>query len=509
MKIEAAPPTPPPPALESLLAAKTSAASLFKASEFSLAAAAFLSLSSSAKPYIDLAPDYYDIFAGSCNNASLCHFKLQQYDQSIERAMESANVYQAVASSSSAGSSAGSAQAAKTYVKSCYRIAEGMISKAERAPSDGSVDVGYLCDEGRKYLGIVMEAEGENEMAVKLASRGLDVMRKLIMGEEEAAPGSTSSIEVVDSSTSTNDDSTIAAALGSQHAAVSFDSWGMQSTTSSWEEYAASQAQAAEEAAKVLELVNSVATSSSSSSSTSTSSTTTTTTITTDASSSSSSSSSVRSLISAANLSKKSSAAPAPSLTSTTNPSWSELTSVESSLTASFNDILLNRTNAAASITNTIRTSESNYSDSWRTKHAARRYEGKDEKRTVTKGGDTWKELADSETSAAVAVSEIVQRKVKVAKAKVEQTSVAQASENDDWRTKLKTRRTGAEIRITKKDDETVSNEWKSLLGVEDDDVERVKKLKEERRKAEKKAEKKRGKKEERNREKMEEILGR
>ena len=132
-----------------------------------------------------------------------------------------------------------------------------------------------------------------------------------------------------------------------------------------------------------------------------------------------------------------------------------------------------------------LKTAESNFSDGWRSKHAARRYEGKEGKREAKAGASGWSELQAKEDGAVKVVNHTVQTKMALAEKKWQgetwnagtksgNNNICVESDGDrdgeiaSWRKKLKQRRQGAEIKV-KKDGKTkaVKDDWESMVGLE------------------------------------------
>ena len=197
-----------------------------------------------------------------------------------------------------------------------------------------------------------------------------------------------------------------------------------------------------------------------------------------------------------------------------TEKSWGTMGKEEESLNKNFNDLVKQRAEISAvaydvGIKN-VRTADSNYSDGWRSKHASRRYEGKEGKHKVSAGKSAWEELQGMEEGAVKIVEQTVERKKELADKKFlgegAEVRAPPGGEDEDgegggggggveWRKKLKQRRKGEEIKIKKKSDGGIGSEWESMLGLEEEEKARVDMLKEQRREAERLAERKKAKK--------------
>ena len=201
------------------------------------------------------------------------------------------------------------------------------------------------------------------------------------------------------------------------------------------------------------------------------------------------------------------------SITKSTAGAWSKLENHEQALTDEYSKVVEQRAEVSAvaydiGSLKAIKTVESNFSDGWRSKHVARRYKGKEKKSKAKKGTTAWEELQVKEDGAVRVVSNTLQIKKALAEKKWlgeelgEKVGDGGGDKNEEekevssWRKKLRQRRQGAEIKLTKGvKNKGVKEDWQSMVGLESSEIERVKKLKEERKKAEKLAQKKKEKK--------------
>jgi len=151
---------------------------------------------------------------------------------------------------------------------------------------------------------------------------------------------------------------------------------------------------------------------------------------------------------------------------------------------------------AAAAVN--LKTTENNYSSGWRATHARRRYKGKETEFEKTIGaGGAWEQL-NVEEKAAVHLVERTEGTKKIlaqqedGRLRGEITKKKDLDENVEvaaWRNTLKQRRrAGEEIKISKKKSQSA---FSSLMGMEDEEIEKASKLLEERKEAERLAVKK------------------
>ncbi|GMI10244.1 hypothetical protein TrLO_g6744 [Triparma laevis f. longispina] len=187
-----------------------------------------------------------------------------------------------------------------------------------------------------------------------------------------------------------------------------------------------------------------------------------------------------------------------------TDKSWGKMGKVEETLNSNFLSLLQQRAEISkvayeVDVKN-LKTKESGYSDSWRSKHASRRYEGKEGKHKTTSGGKAWEELRGVEEGAVRIVEKTVERKKVLAERKFLGEEVVvkeeyEGGESVEWRKKLKQRRKGEEIKVKKKKDGGIEDEFQRMMGLEEEEKARVDNLKEQRREAERLSEKKKLKK--------------
>jgi len=183
-------------------------------------------------------------------------------------------------------------------------------------------------------------------------------------------------------------------------------------------------------------------------------------------------------LVNSLKATKKKSQPPPPDIQETTAPVWDDMAASEASLTKNYNSVVEANSFvvSASEVMESLKTTESNYSDSWRNEHVKRRYNGKDRKHRVKKGGAAWEELEGTEKGAVKVVKELGDRKKKLSeKGGVGNTLEVKEGEEGgvkDWRKKLKMRRMGVEVKtkiLEKK--EKVKDVWEDMMGRENEEV--------------------------------------
>ena len=484
------PPPPPPSPLAKALDLKAQATSLYQSHQFSPAASLFAECAALGDS--DSASDeLVAVAAAAWNNAAMCSIKAKEWDYAMSYADCTIQL-----------GKRHSSIPVSTVNKAHFRTADAMVSKVERvAANDESVDCAFLLDEAQKHLMFVLQEEPSNEQALAVAQRGLSVSAVIVKRNEETGGGYLNEEVVGGSEKGRSDQDVVAAALGGGNSSGSNSGnsgWGMSymnPAASDWETYQKGQAEAAKSAASILEATRGIAAE------------LTSPTTCDVADGRGGLSAMVESL-----KKEKQSATPQPAFSNekVTSQDWSNMKAVETSLNASFTNILQQRD----AVVGGLRTGESNYSDGWRSKHAARRYEGKEDRGKVAKGGDAWADLEKSEAEKVKIVSEVEKKKKEQREGmggmggKKREEKKEDGEEAGGWRDKLRTRRQGEEIKIKVKSDGKVKSEWENLLGAEEGEVARVERLRAERKKAEKLADKRKKKTEAKNGKIMKDLLG-
>eukprot|EP00520_Triparma_pacifica_P003929 CAMPEP_0118653204 /NCGR_PEP_ID=MMETSP0785-20121206/11712_1 /TAXON_ID=91992 /ORGANISM="Bolidomonas pacifica, Strain CCMP 1866" /LENGTH=494 /DNA_ID=CAMNT_0006545743 /DNA_START=155 /DNA_END=1636 /DNA_ORIENTATION=- len=366
-------------------------------------------------------------------------------------------------------------------VKGRFRLAQALVSLASNSSaSDGGNTSSYL-SEAQSNLSKVLAFEPGNEQALELAREGLEISKKVIRGDK----GNVHDEGIKEKARGEEEDEEklLMDALNPQSNGNDCSTMGSNYMSNDWEAYqkvmkSKGQENPGKEEEKVPTPLPPSALASNIPS-------------TTD-------------LVNTLKASKKSNQPPRPDIHQTTTPIWDSMTESEAELKSSFNSIVSGNSYVveASQVMETIKTTESNYSDGWRKDHLARRYKGKDKKFQTEAGKQAWEELEGMEEGAVKVVKQIGETKKKLSeKGGVSRTIKAGEDENGegvkDWRKKLKQRRMGVEINTRKgaeKKKDKLKDEWEEMLGLESSEVMRANKLKEERRKAERLAEKKKKK---------------
>ncbi|GMI32176.1 hypothetical protein TeGR_g11850, partial [Tetraparma gracilis] len=331
---------------------KAQAVSLFKQSCFAQAAGIFANLSALASSISPPTSESTSFATAGYNNSALCYLKLNEWDKSMAA---SANCL--ALGDRLSGTSAAVVEA--VLFKARFRLADAQVSKAERAGNDKSIDVAFLLDEAVKNLMVVLQGEPDNEQARKLAERGMDLAARASGVDVSKPPGAPVIEEVAPRSTQTEEEEKLNAALGAPSSSSNVpanQAWGMGG--SDWASYEATQAAAAAQAAAVLEKTKKLSEAPPQ-----------------IAEEGDERRTSVKNLVDQAKMEKRQEqekSAPAPSIGDVTTSDWTNLESVETSLNSTFNSILQSRSKTASVAAASLKTAESNYSDGWRGKHAAR-----------------------------------------------------------------------------------------------------------------------------------------
>ena len=196
---------------------------------------------------------------------------------------------------------------------------------------------------------------------------------------------------------------------------------------------------------------------------------------------------STTSLVNSLKASMKSTSTPSPDIRQTTTPEWDDMAKSEADLTSSFNEVVSANSYvvSASQVMETLKTTESNYSDGWRKTHLDRRYKGKDKKHSTKAGREAWEELEGMEEGAVKVIKQIGETKKMLVDRGVVKGVPLEGEEKDgeevkDWRKKLKQRRMGVEIKTKPKgrEKEKCKDEWEEMLGMENEEVRRANKLK-------------------------------
>ncbi len=438
MKITSAPAESSPFELELLLASKSSAATLFKSGSYGPSAVEFASTAHRAQSDFPKSPSALKLAAACLSNASAAWLKAGDPVSALGAAGECLEV---------CGELGGDAESLET--KALFRSAEASMALAEGMGEDA---MGRLAD-AREALEKVLGREPGNEMALGLAERGLELAGRV----REAREGRH------DYSNYDDDAEGVAApvdamkALGVQEDGVA-GGWGMNPHWKPPTDFVA----VPQPKTHIPDPTSSPA------------------------------EVSMSSLLSSARAELRASKPilVAPTISESTDPAWSELESEEAKLNSTYDSIVA----STYSVPLNLKTAESSYSDGWRSTHAARRFEGKDPSLRATKAKAVWEGLAEEEDGAVRAVNEKLEEKAKLKEMKetaMKSNSKPKEVGEKGWRKRLKQRRQGSEIAVKPKAEGSVSSDWDSMLLSDAAEIDRVNKLKEERRKAEKEASKK------------------
>jgi len=417
---------------------------------FSQAATSLLSTSPSDDP------ESLSLICACASNASQCYLKINNYRLAFFSATLAIDTY-----------GDGSNLEFKVN-KARFRAATALISMCESGSNDNSADNGegsdsndVMLDKAQKMLAMVLSEEPDNEQALELARRGLEVSRKVrdvdsINVDEKEGGGEGEDEEAM-----------MLAAMGGGAAS---GGWGMQPNWLENNDNGDNDATAQTTDANFDDILKSVA--------------------------SKTKGMNVNDLVnSGLNEFKESSSEDTRAIgnSDSTKQAWSSLSTETQQEQQQFDAVLSNLSKKSALAG--VKTTENNYSGGWRATHAQRRYKGKETKFEVSGGGATWEELNHAEQEA-VSLVERTEITKKVLAEDLDgklknKVDIDGDDENatKEWRKTLnQRRRKGEEIKLTKKKSSTA---FAGLSELEDGEIERVHKLNEQRKKAEKDALKK------------------
>tara|TARA_B110000305_G_C19404662_1_gene622039 strand:- start:300 stop:1715 length:1416 start_codon:yes stop_codon:yes gene_type:complete len=442
---------------------KLKATNLFKASYFTGAARTFAALadeaSDKAKSMSDsdiaLIKELKTLTCAGYSNASMCHLKEFEFERAADAARRCIDSFAGFTVTQFEPEFCG--QIDFNVNKARFRLSTALINLVE---SDTTNDENGFRSENlecaQKELSLILTSEPDNEQALLLATKGLEIFSK-----HRSTTTTTTTTKPID------DEELLLAALG-ENSDKQFNQnnsgWGM---TPNWLDTDKNNDNSNSNSnIQIYENLKSV------NSTTFTSPTTSNSTVSDLVTNLLPQTASFSSFSKQNNNSKK---------------VWDTIQEQTHKEEQSFNTIVANLQARPQAKTSQIanKTTENNYSSSWRKQHAARRFEGKEATRTVSSGASAWAELNEYEKSAV----DIVEKTEKTKKMLVENlipTTPTVKSNDKAWRKTLnQRRRKGEEIALEKKKS---SNEFKSLMGLEDSEIERVHKLNADRKVAERKA---------------------
>jgi len=448
---------------------KSTATTHFQSHDFFTAASVF-SEAADLLPLTSLPSDpetltkYKSLACACASNASQCYLKLNQYEDAKNSAERAIMVYEYIDAGGQGGVSF-------NVNKARFRLSSALISMCEGDITD--IDSSALMDEAQSHLKIVLKNEPDNLQALDLARRGLEVARKYRekLSHDTASSDCFDGVGVVDGSEGSSDEEKqILAAINGGGATGGNGGWSM---TPGWIEAQESSPVAVKTPSNptfddilknISEKTNGMG---------------------------------VNDLVkgglsegfgdSQSGKSAKNSA--------TVSKAWGDLENGTKVEEQEFSNV---RSQISAAAAVNLKTTENNYSSGWRATHARRRYKGKETEFEKTIGaGGAWEQL-NVEEKAAVHLVERTEGTKKIlaqqedGRLRGEITKKKDLDENVEvaaWRNTLKQRRrAGEEIKISKKKSQSA---FSSLMGMEDEEIEKASKLLEERKEAERLAVKK------------------